>query len=239
MIRTFLISLWAVVWTFIMASWAVLLGLVRRSDNLVHRLSAQVWARYLLRPTGIRVRVSGLDYIDSAHPCIFMPNHQSNFDIPILLSTIDVQFRFLAKKELFKIPVFGWGMKKAGYIPIDRSNSRAGVKSFLEAAEKIKNGASVIVFPEGTRTYDGQIGEFKKGGFSLAIAAQVPIYPVVIGGAWDVMPRGQLKIRPGNVDVTILPPVSTDEYSRKDVESVKEKVCAMMVAAFSAENENK
>ena len=237
MIRTLLVSVWAVVWTFLMAVWAVLLGLVTRSDNLVHRLSAQVWGCYLLIPMGIRVRVSGLEQIDPTHPCVFMPNHQSNFDIPILLSTLRIQFRFLAKKELFNIPVFGWGMKKAGYIPIDRSNSRAGVKSFLEAAEKIQNGTSVIIFPEGTRSYDGQIGEFKKGGFSLAIAAHVLIYPVVIKGAWEIMPRGKFKIRLGKVDVTILPPVSTDGHSRKDAEMVKEKVHTIMTTAFALPRE--
>jgi len=233
MIQAVCLLSWIAIWTFIAAFLAGLIGLITRSENLAHRLSIRPWARLLLFSARIRVNVKGLEHVDPQSPCVFMPNHQSNFDIPILLSTLNTQFHFLAKKELFKIPIFGWGMKHAGYIAIERSNSRSGVKSFLEAAEKIKNGKSVVIFPEGTRSADGKIGEFKKGGFSLAIAAKVPVYPIVIRGAWEIMSRKALRIQSGKVDVIVLPPIFTTEMNRKDAELLQGKVYTQINDEFN------
>ena len=153
---------------------AIAPSLVTRTGNPVHRV-ARTWSRSILAVSGIRVAVSGLERIDPARPYIFMSNHQSNFDIPVLLAHLPLQFRWLAKAELFKIPVFGRAMRGAGYISIDRADREAAFKSLGEAAETIRKGVAIMIFPEGTRSLDGTLKPFKKGGFVLAVDAGVPI----------------------------------------------------------------
>ena len=128
-------------------------------------------------------------------PQIFMANHQSDFDILIVLAHIPGQFRWIAKKELFKIPIFGKAMRNAGYIEIDRQNHEKALKSLDEAAQKIREGKSVVTFPEGTRSRDGKIRPFKQGMFHLAIRAGVPIVPISIIGAREIMPKRTLKVK--------------------------------------------
>src|SRR5210317_685359 len=135
-----------------------------------------------------------MDNLPLDAPCILMPIHQSNFDIPVLLGRLPVQFRWLAKAELFKIPIFGRGMRGCGYISIDRSNRKSAFQSLAEAATKIRNGVSVLIFPEGTRSRDGKILPFKKGGFVLSVDAGVPIVPIVIYNTGSIMPKGRLRI---------------------------------------------
>jgi 1-acyl-sn-glycerol-3-phosphate acyltransferase len=158
-----------------------------------------------------------------------MCNHQSNFDIPVLLGCLPVQFRWLAKAELFKIPIFGRGMRSAGYISIDRFNQKSAFESISQAAQRIKGGVSVMIFPEGTRSTDGKIRPFKKGGFVLAVDAGVPIIPVVLHGTRAIMPKGRLRINHGQVVMDILSPVDTTGYTRdtKDelIEQVRNIIC--------------
>jgi len=153
-----------------------------------------------------------------------MSNHQSNFDIPVLLAYLPVQFRWLAKMELFRIPIFGFAMQRAGYISIDRSNRKAAILSLKRAAEIIRGGVSVLIFPEGTRSLDGEIQPFKSGGFILAVDSGVPIVPVIIHGTWPIMPKDRLRIRPGNVVLEIEKPVETSPYARRDKAALMEKV---------------
>ncbi|PQP34126.1 1-acyl-sn-glycerol-3-phosphate acyltransferase, partial [Desulfobacteraceae bacterium SEEP-SAG9] len=178
----------------------------------------------LLVVARIKVTVKGFSNLDPSRSYIFMSNHQSNFDIPVLLAFLKVQFRWLAKAELFKIPIFGRGMRGAGYISIDRSNRRSAIESLKEAARTISNGASVLIFPEGTRSHDGNISPFKKGGFVLAVDAGVPLVPIVIHGTWDIMPRNRLLIKPGNVVLEIKEPVDTSDYTRKTKDDLLEQV---------------
>jgi 1-acyl-sn-glycerol-3-phosphate acyltransferase len=138
-----------------------------------------------------------------------MPNHQGNFDILALFAGLPVQFRWLAKEELFRIPLFGFAMRRTGYIPVDRSDHKKAIRSMAEAARRIRAGTSVIVFPEGTRSLDGQLLPFKKGGFVLAIDAAAPIVPVAIHGSHDVMPKHSRWIRGGRIRVSIFPAVAT------------------------------
>jgi 1-acyl-sn-glycerol-3-phosphate acyltransferase len=161
-----------------------------------------------------------------------MPNHQSNFDIPVLLGRIPIQFRWLAKAELFKIPIFGRGMRGCGYISIDRSNRKSAFHSLKEAARKIRDGVSVLVFPEGTRSTDGKIIPFKKGGFVLAVDAGVPIVPIVISGTHTVMPKGRLLIESRDVVMQILAPIDTSDYTRKTKEDLMEKVRKSICDAY-------
>jgi 1-acyl-sn-glycerol-3-phosphate acyltransferase len=158
-----------------------------------------------------------------------MSNHQSNFDIPVLLAYLKVQFRWLAKEELFKIPFFGYAMQRVGYISINRSDRRSAFLSLKRAAQIIRGGVSVLIFPEGTRSLDDQIRPFKKGGFILALDAGVPIVPVVIRGTRSIMPKERLRIRPGQVSLEILAPIDTTAYTRKSKEdliaAVRRAIC--------------
>ena len=230
-IRSFFIILCIVVSTFICGILAIIVALFSSQGNMAH-LVGRVWGRSLLVVARIKVTVKGFSNIDPSRSYIFMSNHQSNFDIPVLLAFLKVQFRWLAKAELFKIPIFGRGMRGAGYISIDRSNRRSAIESLKEAARTISNGASVLIFPEGTRSHDGNISPFKKGGFVLAVDAGVPLVPIVIHGTWDIMPRNRLLIKPGNVVLEIKEPVDTLDYTRKTKDDLLEQVRNIICESF-------
>lgn len=221
--KTLFIIVWTVLVTFVLGSFVILVSFFDSKGNMSHKI-ARLWARSILAVSSIKVTVKGLSNIDPAASYIYMSNHQSNYDIPVLQGYLPIQFRWLAKAELFKIPIFGRGMRGAGYISIDRSNRRAAFKSLKEAAKIIKSGVSVLIFPEGTRSLDGDIRPFKKGGFVLAVDSGVPIVPVIIHGTRAIMPKGGILIKPGNVILEIQKPISTLNYARKTKEDLMEKV---------------
>jgi 1-acyl-sn-glycerol-3-phosphate acyltransferase len=223
MIRTTVIIAWTLLATVVIGILAVAAALFSRTGNLPHRL-ARLWARSILLVAGVPVEVGGADNIDPKRSCIFMVNHQSNFDIPVLLARLPAQFRWLAKSELFKIPLFGRAMRGCGYISIDRYDRDSAFRSLEKAAMTIRNGTSVLIFPEGTRSRDGRIQPFKKGGFVMAVNAAVPIVPIVLHGTWCIMPRNRWKIRPRSVRMDILPPVETSGYRRENKDELIEKL---------------
>jgi len=227
MIRTALISAWVVLITLICALAAIVVSFLRKGGNFAH-LVGRFWARSIVFVSRVKVSVRGLEYIDPSAAYVYMANHQSMFDILTLLGYLPVQFRWLAKMELFQIPVFGYSMARVGYISIDRSNRKSAYKSLQEAAQKIAQGVSVVVFPEGTRSTDGQIKPFKGGGFYLAIRSGRPIVPVVIFGSHQVMPKGRLRIRPGQIILNINPPIETTHYNNKTKEVLMESVRSTM-----------
>jgi 1-acyl-sn-glycerol-3-phosphate acyltransferase len=161
-----------------------------------------------------------------------MSNHQSSFDIFVLLAYLKVQFRWLAKAELFRIPLFGFAMKRAGYISIDRSNRRAAFKSLKTASEIIRGGVSVIIFPEGTRSLDGNIRPFKSGGFVIAVESGVPIVPVILHGTRSIMAKDRLRIEPGDVTVEIAEPIETADYTRKTRDDLLNKIREVICDRF-------
>ena len=223
MIRTIFVIIWTVMSTGFFSLMAILASLLDKKGELPH-LVARVWGRTLLFGARVKVTVKNPDNIDPSRSYIYMSNHQSNFDIPVLLAYLPVQYRWLAKVELFRIPVFGFAMRRAGYISIDRSDRKAAILSLKHAAEIIRGGVSVLIFPEGTRSRDGNIRPFKSGGFILAIDSGVPIVPVIVHGTFPIMPKDRLRIRPGNVVLEIEKPVETSAYSRKDKTKLLEKV---------------
>lgn len=156
---------------------------------------ARFWGRMGLALAGIRVTVSGAERLP-AGPVIVMSNHQSNFDILALQGYFPRRLSWIAKRELFRIPVFGASMRQGGYIPLDRGHGRKALKSIDEAAQQIRAGASVIIFPEGTRTRDGKLLPFKRGGFMLAARAGVPVVPVTLRGSFEINPGGSLRLYP-------------------------------------------
>ena len=223
MIRTLYITIWVVFITLVLGILVIVLSFFVRSGNPMHKI-AQFWAKSILVVSRIKVSVKGLSNIDLAVPCIYMPNHQSNFDIPVVLGHLAVQFRWLAKVELFKIPIFGRAMRKAGYISIDRCNRESAFESLNVAAKKIKDGVSVLIFPEGTRSRDGKIRSFKKGGFVMAVDSGVPIVPIVLTGTSSIMTKGRFRINPGKVSMTIHQPIQTSVYTRETKEALMERV---------------
>lgn len=232
-----LIMAWTVSATFVLGVVAVSVSVFSRSGNLVHGI-ARLWGRSILLVSGVRVAVRGREHVDPGRACIFMANHQSNYDIPVLLGHLPVQFRWLAKAELFRIPLFGPAMRGAGYLPIDRRNHAAAfqsLRSLREAAAKIRAGASIVIFPEGTRSPDGELKSFKKGGFVLALQAGAPIVPVAIRGTREVMPKGSLWIRPGRVTVTIGKPIPVAGGGFPNKEALMEAVRRAILAASGAE----
>lgn len=237
MLNTILVILYIVPATAVMATLTIILACFSKTGNAPHRV-ARLWARSILLVARIKVQVKGLEHIDPRRSYIFMANHQSNFDIPVLLGHLDVQFRWLAKAELFKIPIFGRGMRGCGYISIDRSDRRAAIESIRQAAQTIRNGTSVLIFPEGTRSYDGRIQEFKKGGFYLARKSGVPIVPVIIRGTWAVMPRNSLRIRPGRVAIEVKAPIETSRFEGRAKNALMAHVHRVISDAFHGHGDN-
>ncbi len=190
----------------------------------------RTWARLLLWTCGVRVEVKGRENMPRQGPFIIMSTHNSHFDIPVLMKEIPRQFRIVAKKALFKIPVFGWVMSVAGYVSVDRADQKQAFKSLDKAVESVSSGMPLLIFPEGTRSSDGSLGPFKKGGFVLATKAKVPIVPVVIEGTFHVLPKTTWRICPGPVRATFGKPIDTEVYSYETKDQLMEKVRAAMQA---------
>jgi len=231
MVRTTFIYLWVVLSTLVLGIIAIIISFFSRTGNMVH-LIARIWGRGILFVSRIKVSVQGLAHIDPSRSYVYMSNHQSNFDIPVLLAHLPVQFRWLAKAELFKIPIFSRAMRGAGYIRIDRSNRESAIQSLNEAAAKMKDGVSVMIFPEGTRSRDGKIRPFKKGGFVMAVDTGVPIVPVILRGTWPIMTKSSWRINTGTVSLKIEKPVDTTGYSRETKDDLIEMVRSVICEEF-------
>ena len=227
-IHTLFIIVTVVPVTFVLGLFVIVFACFSHSGNTTH-LVARFWGNFILFVSGVKVQVNGVDNVDPDRSYVFMANHQGNFDIPVLLGCLPFQFRWLAKAELFRIPIFGRSMRGCGYISIDRFNQSSAFDSIARAAETIRNGVNVMIFPEGTRSLDGRIKPFKKGGFVLTVDAGVPIIPIIIHGTYTIMPKKRLLVRPGPVLLEILEPVETSGYTRqnKDVlmEKIRNKIC--------------
>ena len=213
MIRTCWSMIVIVIMTLICGLLATLGGLINPYSRFIYYVGT-IWSRSVLWSAGAKVIIAGLDRIDTRKQYIFIGNHQSHFDVLAVFSRIPVILRFLTKKELFKIPVFGWALTAVGMIKIDRENHEESVKSLNEASELMrKNNVSVVVFPEGTRSPDGTLGHFKKGGFIIAIKGKIPIIPVSISGSRFVLPKHSLRPTPGTIKVVLGQPIETRDYS--------------------------
>ena len=231
MIQTLIVIAWTVPATIFFAILAILISLVDPTGKGPHQV-ARTWAKSILIAGRIKVKVKGLSKIDPTTSCIYMCNHQSNFDIPVLLAYLKVQFRWLAKAELFRIPLFGFAMRRAGHISIDRTDRQAAFISLKTAAKTIREGASVIIFPEGTRSPDGNISPFKKGGFVMALDSGIPIVPVILHGTRSIMPKKQLRIVPGTVVVEITEPIDISGYTKKNKEALMDRIRNIICEAF-------
>jgi 1-acyl-sn-glycerol-3-phosphate acyltransferase len=206
---------WLVIFTFIFSSEAIFVSFLDKSGRLVQRV-AYLWGRSLLWVCGINCTVKGLELLTPGQPYVFAANHQSQFDIMVLFTTLPGEFVYLAKKPLFKIPVFGQAIARMGCIPVDRTNLQSAIKSLNRAAQLVRSGRSVTVFPEGTRSATGHLLPFKKGSFVMATQSGQPIVPVSISGTRFIQPRGFIRVKPGPVKVVIGPPIYPGSFRRKE-----------------------
>ena len=208
-----------------------MLGAIDKSGDLVLAL-ARLWSRVILGVPGVKLEVKMRAPLEPGRPYVFMPNHASMVDIWVVFVAIPASFRFIAKKQLASIPLFGWAMAAGRFIFIDRQNAASARRTMDEASRRIRAGQSVVIFPEGTRTRDGRLLPFKKGGFHLAIDSGAAVVPVAIKGSREVMPRGAALIRAGTVTLEVDAPIPTTGLTTSDrdalIEKVRSRVAAML-----------
>lgn len=222
-------------YTILMATLALALSFVDRGGRLQH-WCARTWCRMIAVTGGARIRVRGLDNLPRDQACVVIANHQSYLDIPAIWGYIPLQFRILAKRILFYVPFMGWFLWRAGHIPVDRENARAALANVNRAVNKLKEGFSIVVFPEGTRSEDGTLQDFKSGGFKIALKAGVPIVPVTIIGTAGVLKKDSLVFHPGTVEVIIGPPLPTTDYTSRTLPELIARTRAQMQANLAAAN---
>jgi 1-acyl-sn-glycerol-3-phosphate acyltransferase len=221
-------------WTAILCSFSFLIMPFTRQET--HTAIWRYWARCMLWLCGARVKVSGIENLRQGQHYIFASNHLSLIDSPVLVAYLPRTLRFLAKRELFSIPFMGWYMKAQGHIAIDRGDARATLRSMTEAAALIqRERKSVLVFPEGTRSMDGKLQEFKDGAAVLAIRAQTPIVPVAVVGTDRVLPAKAKEIRAADVELRIGAPIDTAGYDQKQrgqlTELLRRRIAGLILPA--------
>jgi 1-acyl-sn-glycerol-3-phosphate acyltransferase len=222
-------------WTFVVAAVCfVVIGIpviivgyllrwIFKIEDFIHPF-AKFGCRLYVRSAGARVHVSGLERLTEGKTYVFISNHQSTLDPPLLFAYLKWNVGALAKKELSRIPILGQGMSLGHVIPIDRGNHEKALASTRLGAESLRAGHSLMAFPEGTRTIDGQVKEFKKGVFFMAIEAEVPIAPVAINDTRLVMRKGEKSCTPGDVWIEVLAPIESSSYSRQEIQELVTRV---------------
>ncbi len=215
----------------LLAPFLILLCLITGNENMLYT-PIRFFIRLGLKLVGVRVEVEGIERLDPNQAYIFTPNHQSFIEVPVFIAYLGRNPAYLAKKEVFKYPIFGYGIGLMGVVPVDRSNSSAAVESARQATEKLRHGKSFVVYPEGTRSPDGRLLPFKKGAFMMAIDAGVPVVPVTISGATRIMPKAQVRVYPSTVRITVHDPISTEGYSKDNVAELMERVRAKVLSSL-------
>lgn len=200
------------------------IGLFHGSGKSINRISL-LWASIILKTGGVRLKVTGLDRLDRNQQYIFMANHQSALDIPVLVQSLrDFQLKWMVKRSLVFVPFFGWALWISRQITVDRTDRSKGPAILKRAKEKIKEGVSVAIFPEGTRSVDGHLLPFKKGGFLLALKTRTPVVPITINGSGALLPRGDWRIRAGVIEVIVSPPIPVEGYHAANLGPLMERV---------------
>ncbi|MGE3512147.1 MAG: lysophospholipid acyltransferase family protein [Vicinamibacterales bacterium] len=206
-------------YTVVLGAASIVSSLFDRRGYFAHRC-ARTWSWLILRTTGVRVAVEGLERIAPGTTYIFVSNHQSIYDIPVIFASLDYQLRIIAKDSLARFPVLGWHLKRGGHLFVDRRNpDRAGILGRWRAL--VRDGLSLIIFAEGTRSWDGRVGRFKAGSFLLAIEAGLPVVPLAVVNSRAVMQKGRLRTEPGEVALIVHDPIPAPMLSAPSVRDAK------------------
>ena len=219
--------------TLVLGVPGILLALLlpgRTLKGRVFRRVSKIYSRVALFALGVDVACRGLENIDSRKPYVFMSNHASHADSPALAAVIPHPLHWVFKKELSKIPVFGWVLLACGQIMVDRSDPEKSKAALQEALSGLSGNNSVMIYPEGTRSRDGNLQPLKKGGFRMAVQAGLPIVPVRVSGTREIVAAGSLRIRPGNVRVELFPPVPTAGMEMADLPEIMRRVREAMLS---------
>lgn len=222
-----------VVLSILLGSLGVLARVFDSSNNLSHNVS-RLWGRWMCVLNGIQVEMEGLEHVQKDQAQIFVANHQGYFDIFAFSGYLPVQIRWVAKSSLFKIPFVGWAMWAAGSVPVDRSNRKSSYQAFIATIGKLKSGSSIVIFPEGTRSADGTIGPFKKGGPLLSIRSGAPLVPVTILGTRNIIKKGSFVIQPGKVRIIISPPISSQAVAEEKEEVILKNLRDVICTNFES-----
>lgn len=224
-LRLYAVGLLSTIWHAVRIVGATTLK-TRNMDRICWTGPRQ-WCRSLLWAGGVTVELEGLEHLDPPRPAVLVSNHESWYDVFALAGLLPVDYRFVGKQELVKIPFFGPAWLACGNIPIDRSNRAAAFESLRLAGEKIRReNAVVVMFPEGTRSADGEMLPFKKGAFVLALDLGVPVIPVGVSGSRELMPKGSFLVRPGRMRVRIGPPIEVEGMTVDDRDALLERARA-------------
>lgn len=237
MIRTTIWFIWfwvSLIFTIPFLLWVKILekqGKEQERIKIVHKVTS-LWARLVINLSGAKVTVEGAENLPEG-PVVFIGNHQGNFDIPILISFIDKPKAFIAKIETSRLPFVASWMRQMRCVFMDRKDIRQSITAINQGAEYLKQGYSMVIFPEGTRSGSKEMGEFKAGSFKLATKGNVPIVPVAINGSYNIMGKKSLIIKPADVKVTILKPIETSNLSKEEVKGLHDKVCEQIGAVIN------
>jgi 1-acyl-sn-glycerol-3-phosphate acyltransferase len=208
----------AALFTLGVAIAAIAGNLLDRHRGRIFFWLARHWSRGVLGICGLRLSVKGADLLEGSTNYVYVSNHASLFDIPVVTAAVPDNIRIVYKKELEKIPIFGWNLRWGPYISIDRGNRVDALRSVEEAAQKIREGDSVLLYAEGTRTEDGRLQPFKRGAFNLAVRSGVPVVPVTINGTFRLMAKGSIAIRPGPIEVIFDSPIPVNSLAGREEE---------------------
>lgn len=222
------------VWTPLIWLYTAVLGCVSLVVSLFdptgerQQKIARLWSQMILWTVGAKVQVKGLEKIDISKPQVYVVNHLSAFDIPVLYTHLPFQFRILAKKELFRYPFMGWHLRRSGQIPVVLENPKASVRSLNLAVASIRKGNSLVIFPEGGRSPNGQLQPFMGGAFYAAVKAQVDVVPIVLVGTYEMLKMNSYHIKPGPVQMVVGSPISTVGMSTRDIAKITERARIVM-----------
>lgn len=218
----------------IVTALTVIVGCFLGGEKIFAYYPGMIWSWLTCYLALCPVKVRGYEYIDKKQSYVFVANHQGAFDIFLIYGFLHTQVKWIMKKGIAKIPFVGAACRAAGFIFVDNSTSKAAARTIDEAEKKLKNGISVIVFPEGSRTYDGKMIRFKKGAFQIAADLHLPVVPITLNGPYDVLPMGSLNVRPHRMEMIIHPPVSTAEVdnSHKSLQTLADSTQAVIASAL-------
>ena len=229
MIRSLLIWCAVGVYTMVVASLALAAWVLpagrERSERYIPR-----WARGVLRIAGVPTLIEGLEHFEGVGSCVVVANHESALDIPGCLSHLPGRVRMMAKESLFRVPIFGWLLRLEGFVPVDRKRIDKARRSVGPAEKALSKGMRLFVFPEGTRSRTGELGIFKTGAFRIALRAGVPVIPVCIVGAREILPAKAVRLRPGAITIVVGPPIPTLGSRAEDRHAIRSQARAWIEA---------